>query len=195
VLILYREKRQQPHIKRSRSLLRNIMRRFPLSRTRSSSSMAATSFQHSAVCQKTLQFQPIGRKVSDSKQHKCFPSHSTHISRALTTLRSRPCRSSLSSIRSMRSRNCHRVRIPCFGCSCQKQYSEAYVDSGNPRQDFLENAAKSKLTERETQAVINHARDVARARGIDKIFKDFDINIVIGPAESALTQFAAAAGK
>jgi len=33
-----------------------------------------------------------------------------------------------------------------------------------------------------------------REKGIDALFKKYDINIVIGPAESAMTAFAAAAG-
>lgn len=37
-------------------------------------------------------------------------------------------------------------------------------------------------------------RDVGRTRGIDHTLKEYDIEVIIGPAESALTAFAAASG-
>lgn len=46
----------------------------------------------------------------------------------------------------------------------------------------------------EYNRLVEHARYIARDSGIDKIFCEFDINIVLGPAESAITQFASAAG-
>ena len=51
-----------------------------------------------------------------------------------------------------------------------------------------------KMTSDEYYRLVEHARYIARDSGIDKTFKEFDINVVIGPAESAMTQFASAAG-
>lgn len=50
------------------------------------------------------------------------------------------------------------------------------------------------MTSKEYDHLVEHARYIARDSGIDQIFKDYDINIVLGPAESAMTQFASAAG-
>lgn len=38
-------------------------------------------------------------------------------------------------------------------------------------------------------------RDVGRSRGIDHTLEEYNIDVIIGPAESALTAFAAASGK
>ncbi|KAM0801933.1 amidase signature domain-containing protein [Usnea florida] len=64
----------------------------------------------------------------------------------------------------------------------------------NPRQDFLERAASINMTSKEYDHLVEHARNVARGSGIDEVFREYDINIILGPAESAITQFAAAAG-
>lgn len=50
------------------------------------------------------------------------------------------------------------------------------------------------MTSQEFHHLVEHARHVDRDSGIDKVFKEFDINVILGPAESAMTQFAAAAG-
>ena len=50
------------------------------------------------------------------------------------------------------------------------------------------------LSEAEVEAAIQHVRDVGRTRGIDKIFKEFNVNVIVGPAESGLTGFASATG-
>jgi len=68
-------------------------------------------------------------------------------------------------------------------------------NSGYPRQDKLEDALANKLSTATLEANLNHARDVSRTKGIDKMLKDYDIDVIIGPAESAMTDLAAASGQ
>ena len=42
--------------------------------------------------------------------------------------------------------------------------------------------------------LVEHARVTARDHGIDKVFEEYDINVLLGPAESTITHFASAAG-
>ena len=66
---------------------------------------------------------------------------------------------------------------------------------GYPRQDKLEAALNSHITASTLKAALNHARDVGRTRGIDRILKEYDIDVIIGPAESAMTDIASASGE
>jgi amidase len=75
-----------------------------------------------------------------------------------------------------------------------KDHADLELPPRNPRQDFLEKAAAANLTANQFQDLVSHARTIGREKGIDAVFKKYDINIVIGPAESSLTVFAATAG-
>ena len=66
---------------------------------------------------------------------------------------------------------------------------------GYPRQDKLEGALNSKASASTLDAALNHARDIGRTRGIDKILKDYDIDLIIGPAESSMADIASASGE
>ena len=66
---------------------------------------------------------------------------------------------------------------------------------GYPRQDKLEEALKSKISPGTLNAALNHARDIGRTRGIDRILKEYDIDVIIGPAESSMTDIASASGQ
>ncbi len=44
-------------------------------------------------------------------------------------------------------------------------------------------------------AALAHARKIGRSEGIDKLLKEYDIDVIIGPAESAMPTIAAASGK
>ena len=65
---------------------------------------------------------------------------------------------------------------------------------GNPRQDLLEHASSLEDDPNRYRLLLEHARSVGKDRGLDETFKKYDINVLIGPAESSITQFAAAAG-
>lgn len=66
--------------------------------------------------------------------------------------------------------------------------------AGNPRQDLLERASSLENDPEKSRLLLEHARLIGRERGVDETFKRYDINVLIGPAESAMSTFAAAAG-
>lgn len=66
---------------------------------------------------------------------------------------------------------------------------------GYPRQDKLEEALNSKIRASTLDAALNHAREIGRTRGIDRILKEYDIDVIIGPAESSMTDIASASGE
>ena len=53
----------------------------------------------------------------------------------------------------------------------------------------------TKLTADDYERLIKHARHVARDTGIDETFRKYNINVIVGPIESSLSLFAAAAGQ
>ena len=66
--------------------------------------------------------------------------------------------------------------------------------AGNPRQNLLELASSLEKNPEKSRLLLEHARLIGRERGIDETFKRYNINVLIGPAESAMSTFAAAAG-
>lgn len=70
----------------------------------------------------------------------------------------------------------------------------AYCHAGNDVQDMLETALTRQYSDVELLQDLAHARKVARDLGIDKILSDYDIDVIIGPADSDLPKIAAAAG-
>ncbi|KAH8761174.1 amidase family protein [Diaporthe sp. PMI_573] len=68
------------------------------------------------------------------------------------------------------------------------------LPSRYPSQDRLEGALADKSTPEELDVALNHARKVARDEGIDRIMKEYDIDAIIGPAESAMPTMACASG-
>ena len=65
---------------------------------------------------------------------------------------------------------------------------------GNPRQDLLEYASSLEDDPDRYRLLLEHAQSVGKDRGLDETFKKYDINVLIGPAESSIIKFAAAAG-
>ena len=65
---------------------------------------------------------------------------------------------------------------------------------GYPRQDRLEKALAHNCTTEDLEQALAHARRIGRDESIDKILKEYDIDVIIGPAESAMPTIAAASG-
>lgn len=63
-----------------------------------------------------------------------------------------------------------------------------------PNQDKLIEAISSKPTAEYLDKALAHAREYGRVKGMDKILKDYDIDVIIGPAESAMSLVASASG-
>lgn len=68
------------------------------------------------------------------------------------------------------------------------------TEPGYPKQDKLEEALATKLSPETLHATFQHAREVSRTKGIDKILTDYNLDVIIGPAESSMTDMAAASG-
>lgn len=50
------------------------------------------------------------------------------------------------------------------------------------------------MSDKEHDFLLNHARIVSRAHGIDKTLKDFSVDVIIAPADSAFNLLVSAAG-
>ena len=59
----------------------------------------------------------------------------------------------------------------------------------------VEDAASNKLSPEEYEAHLQSMHDRGRTKGMDKIPKEFELDMIIGPADSQVTKIAAAAGK
>lgn len=62
-------------------------------------------------------------------------------------------------------------------------------------QGRVEDAASIKLSPEEYEAHLQSIHDRGRAKGIDKILKEFELDVIFGPADSQVTKIAAAAGE
>ncbi|KAH7416717.1 amidase signature domain-containing protein [Cadophora sp. MPI-SDFR-AT-0126] len=61
-------------------------------------------------------------------------------------------------------------------------------------QETLIQAAGSKMSDAEHKVLLEETRSVGREQGIDKSLKDFDVDVIIGPADSSVNLIIAAAG-
>lgn len=66
---------------------------------------------------------------------------------------------------------------------------------GYESQDLLETALTYRLSPEEYEKTLSHMRQWGRDKGIDHILKEYNVDVIIGPADSELTQFSAASGK
>ncbi|KAL8895141.1 MAG: hypothetical protein Q9207_008288 [Kuettlingeria erythrocarpa] len=69
------------------------------------------------------------------------------------------------------------------------------IRPGYPKQDKLEKALATNLSTETLDAALQHARRVSRTKGIDKILKDYNLDVIIRPAESSMTDLASASGE
>ncbi|UKZ57436.1 hypothetical protein TrVGV298_011293 [Trichoderma virens] len=75
-----------------------------------------------------------------------------------------------------------------------KKHADRELPPGYDNQDTLERCEKTNITFEDRANYVAHLEKFGRDEGIDKIFHEYDINIVIGPLESPLYYFAAACG-
>lgn len=59
---------------------------------------------------------------------------------------------------------------------------------------MLELCEKTKVTSKDCASYVSHLTKFGRDQGVDKIFKEHGLNIIMGPLESPLYYFAAACG-
>lgn len=65
---------------------------------------------------------------------------------------------------------------------------------GYPIQDKLENALVTNLSTETPDATLEYAREVSRLKGIDRILKNYSVDVIVGLAESSMTDHASASG-
>ncbi|KAL7936507.1 amidase signature domain-containing protein [Trichoderma chlorosporum] len=75
-----------------------------------------------------------------------------------------------------------------------KKHADRELPPGYDNQDTLERCEKTAITSEERANYVAHLEKFGRDEGIDKLFDEHDINVVIGPLESPLYYFAAACG-
>ncbi|QYT03682.1 Amidase domain-containing protein [Trichoderma simmonsii] len=69
-----------------------------------------------------------------------------------------------------------------------------YDIQGYDNQDQLQNAATMTMSDEEHDFLLKHARKVGRDIGIDKTLKEYDVDLVIAPADSPVNLLVSAAG-
>lgn len=75
-----------------------------------------------------------------------------------------------------------------------KIYTKANAYKDNPSQSLLEAAITLNVSDEEYKSLTEHARKAARD-ALHKVFNDYDLNLIIGPTESSMDTYAAAAGR
>ncbi len=66
--------------------------------------------------------------------------------------------------------------------------------SGHANQAILGDAAALNLSSTDYNAHLRHMRDVAFKKGVNRVLEQHDLDVIIRPADSGLSSFAAAAG-
>lgn len=65
---------------------------------------------------------------------------------------------------------------------------------GYPKQDKLTKALVTNLTTETLDATSEYDREVSRVKGIDRILKNYNVHVTIGPTECSMTDSASASG-
>jgi amidase len=61
-------------------------------------------------------------------------------------------------------------------------------------QDLFIQTQEQQLAPDEYNKVLQHLRSISRDQGIDRILKEYDVDVIIGPADSFITSLATASG-
>ncbi|KAH0523116.1 hypothetical protein TsFJ059_008166 [Trichoderma semiorbis] len=75
-----------------------------------------------------------------------------------------------------------------------QEHAEKALPPGYDNQDQLQNAATMTMSDEEHDFLLAHARKVGRDIGIDKTLKEYDVDLVIAPADSPVNLLVSAAG-
>lgn len=71
----------------------------------------------------------------------------------------------------------------------------ADISKGNSNQEVLERCNHTNITEYQYRKYIDHVEKYGRDLGVNKMMDEYNLNIIIGPLECDLGNFAASAGK
>ncbi|KAI4870985.1 putative glutamyl-tRNA amidotransferase subunit A [Hypoxylon rubiginosum] len=61
-------------------------------------------------------------------------------------------------------------------------------------QDFFIQTQEQSLTAEQYEKTLEHLRSISRDHGIDRILREFDVDVIIGPADSFITSLATGSG-
>ncbi|UKZ68357.1 uncharacterized protein TrAtP1_009396 [Trichoderma atroviride] len=75
-----------------------------------------------------------------------------------------------------------------------QSHAEKELPPDYDNQDQLQNAATMTMSDQEHDFLLKHARKVGRDIGIDKTLKEYDVDLVIAPADSPVNLLVSAAG-
>ncbi|KAM0449991.1 hypothetical protein ACHAO4_006870 [Trichoderma viride] len=75
-----------------------------------------------------------------------------------------------------------------------KAHADKELPQGYDNQDILELCEKTNVTSENCASYVSHLTKFGRDQGVNKIFEEHDLNIIMGPIESPLYYFAAACG-
>ncbi|CZR55425.1 related to glu/asp-tRNA amidotransferase subunit A [Phialocephala subalpina] len=75
-----------------------------------------------------------------------------------------------------------------------KDYKDLELSHGYASQDQLVAAAEANMSTGQHDRLLRHVRTVSRDLGIDKTLKEYDIDVIIAPADSAFSLLVSAAG-
>ncbi|KAL6699633.1 amidase signature domain-containing protein [Trichoderma pleuroticola] len=75
-----------------------------------------------------------------------------------------------------------------------KENADRELPPGYDNQDILIRSENTEITPEDRENYVAHLKNLGRDEGIDKIFDEYGINVVMGPLESPLYYFAAVCG-
>ncbi|KAL7954704.1 amidase signature domain-containing protein [Trichoderma compactum] len=75
-----------------------------------------------------------------------------------------------------------------------KENADRELPTGYDNQDILIRSEDTDITPEDRSNYVAHLKKLGRDQGIDKVFDEYGINVVMGPLESPLYYFAAACG-
>ncbi|KAL2064596.1 hypothetical protein VTL71DRAFT_3733 [Oculimacula yallundae] len=75
-----------------------------------------------------------------------------------------------------------------------KDHASREMPTGYGNQDQLVAAAEFDMSEHEHDSLLRHARRVSRDLGIDKTLRDYEVDVIIAPADSCFNLLVSAAG-
>ncbi len=84
---------------------------------------------------------------------------------------------------------------PRMSCHSPSYFNSRLIFPGYDNQNGLIRAQKSNMTDDEYEEVLNHGRRSCRELGIDKVLKDNNVDVLLGPADGPLFYIAGAAGQ
>lgn len=100
----------------------------------------------------------------------------------------------------MRTKSSHQVCVKHLterACCLRLNLAASNADwlQDNSNQDVLETCYNTNITDRQYHKYIAHVEKYGKELGVDKIMDEYNLNIIIGPLECDLGNFAASAGK